>query len=152
MSRVVFLGFRRNKLAIITYIQTQTSQFIASKRLDRNRNRSFNKLPLGRTRRRKGSVTRTLAATRLQGPDSALGGGHPPHACPGEKGAATADTRRAGKESWVRNPAATHLPRRTRYSRGFSQCRPPAQCPSGAPARHSLARLLRRVVPILLRN
>src|ERR1019366_4500436 len=46
MSRVVFLGFRRNKLAIITYIQTQTSQFIASKRLDRNRNRSFNKLPL----------------------------------------------------------------------------------------------------------
>src|ERR1035441_9617026 len=42
------MGFRRNKLAIITYIQAQTSQFVASKRLDRNRNRSFNKLPLGR--------------------------------------------------------------------------------------------------------
>src|ERR1017187_3785843 len=46
-----FLGFRRNKLAIITYIQTQTSQFIASKRLDRNRNRSFNKLPLAQASR-----------------------------------------------------------------------------------------------------
>src|ERR1035441_3966899 len=41
------MGFRRNKLAIITYIQAQTSQLVASKRLDRNRNRSFNKLPLG---------------------------------------------------------------------------------------------------------
>src|ERR1035437_3701995 len=44
------MGFRRNKLAIITYIQAQTSQFIASKRLDRNRNRRFNKLPLVRRR------------------------------------------------------------------------------------------------------